>query len=197
MAFQMAPKPHAGHQNRKYETDHFFEQLEDFVVDRLRHIADSPESRQELVRCTGIDDPALIQELADLGITPDGLIALRLLPLVLVAWAEERVDAEERQAILDEAYRLGIVEDSVPWILLDSWLRKPPTRLGIDAWKRYTSGVLHSMSTQMALRLIETTQRQMTLVAKASGGHFGFGKISKREQHVIDEVTQQLKSQLV
>ena len=193
----MASAPRGGHPPRRLETDHFFAQLEDFVVDRLRHVAETPDARQELVRSTGIDDPELVNELAELGITADGLVALRLLPLVLVAWAEDRVEEEERKAIMDEAYRLGIVEDSVPWILLDSWLRKPPSRLGIDAWKRYTSGILHSMSTQMALRLIETTQRQLTLVAKASGGHFGFGKISKKEQHVIDQVVHQLKSQLV
>ncbi len=46
-------------------------------------------------------------------------------------------------------------------------------------------------------RLIEFTEKQMLEVAKASGGHFGFGKVSTEEQKTIDLVVSTMREQML
>ncbi|MCO8122090.1 hypothetical protein NHH03_10100 [Stieleria sp. TO1_6] len=170
------------------EAEHYFDELEDMIVQRMRSEASTSRARAELMRSTGVDDPVLIDELSELGITVDEIIALRFLPLVLVAWAEETADTGERDVVRAEAAEIGIHEDSSAWILLDSWLRNRPPGIGVDAWKRYTHKILKNVSPLATQRLLELTRKQMTNVAKASGGHLGFGKVSQKERTMIERL---------
>lgn len=181
--------------DRQVQTDHFFHDLEDQIFQRLRNEASSPQGREELLRATGIHDNRLLDELSRLGITADGLMALRLFPLVLVAWAEANADANERDAVMAQAVGLGIGEGTTAWILLDRWLTKHPPGLGVDAWRRYTHQMFIHMSDVAQQRLIDLTEKQMTEVAKASGGYFGFGKLSAREKAVIHQVIESMRQQ--
>ncbi len=167
---------------------HYYAELEARIVKRLHAEAGSETSRAALVRSTGVEDPQLIEELSKLGITADELICLRFIPLVLVAWAEDRADSEEREVILTQAAKLGIREDSTAWLVLETWLQKQPPGLGIDAWKRYTRGILKKISRNAANRLIHLTEKQMITVAKASGGHLGLGKVSHKESTMINRL---------
>lgn len=177
------------------ETAHYFNQLEASIVKRLHNEAVTEQSRSELLRSTGIEDPELIDELARLGISANELIVVRFFPLVMVAWAEDHADLEERHAIQAQAQQLGIREDSTAWLLLDTWLRTPPPGIGVDAWKRYIHGVLAKMSPQGTERLISLTERQMTKVAEASGGYLGFGKVSAKERTMIDRLVKTMRQQ--
>lgn len=178
------------------ELAHYYDELEARIVHRLHTEASSEEARGELLRSTGVDDPQLINELSKLGITADELIALRLFPLVMVAWAEDHADLDEREAIRAEAEQLGICEDSTAWMMLDTWLRKRPPGLGVDAWKRYTHGTFQKMTPKSIEHLIELTEKQMTAVAKASGGHLGFGKVSRKESTMIERLVKTMREQV-
>lgn len=167
---------------------HFFDQVEQLIVSRLHNESETDQGRAELVRSTGADDPVLIKELIQLGITADGLVALRLFPMVWVAWAEENATPPERKVVMAEALKAGVRADSVPWVLLDHWLKKRPPAFCVDAWKRYLHGSFVSMTKASQTRLIETTQRQMTAVAKASGGVLGIGSISRRERNIMNQL---------
>ena len=74
-------------------------------------------------------------------------------------------------------------------------MRRRPPGLGVDAWKRYTRNILAKVSPKMAQRLIELARTQMTAVAKASGGHLGFGKVSRKERTMIDRLVATMKQQ--
>ncbi|MCG8650092.1 MAG: hypothetical protein MI861_09675 [Pirellulales bacterium] len=176
-------------QTRGIRADHFFEELEEQIVQKLREEAMTDEGRAKLIEETGVDDPVLVDELIQLGITADGLIALRLYPLVQVAWAGEAVDDAERREVMGCAIRLGIQEESVPWLLLNTWLKKRPSAMGMDAWKRYTRDIFAQMSEVAIRRLIQLTHQQMMDVAKASGGYLGIGKVSKQEREMIARLT--------
>ncbi|MGB7329230.1 MAG: hypothetical protein WBD31_30390 [Rubripirellula sp.] len=188
-------KKQAG-QLRNVATQHFFVELEQQIVKRLHDEATSEQGRVELLRSTGIHGTELLDEFGKLGITADGVVALRLLPLVLVAWADGNVSKEEHKAVMDAALKMGIVESTTAWILLDQWLAKRPRGVSVDAWRRYIHDVMAQMSTAAQSRLIDLTCLQMTQVAKATGGVLGFGSVSKKEQEVIHEVkiAMQLKS---
>ncbi|MCM2369711.1 hypothetical protein [Aporhodopirellula aestuarii] len=180
---------------RKAKTHEFFEELEEQLLQRIHNEASSDRGRAELLRSTGVRDEILLEELSKLGVTADGLIALRLLPLVLVAWAQEDVDANERFEVLSQAFKIGITQDTTAWILLQQWLTKRPPGLCVDAWKRYTHGLFGGMSDVAKSRLIHLTETQMNQVAKASGGHFGFGKVSKKESAIIHQISTAMRQQ--
>lgn len=182
-------------EQRRIETAHFFSKLQQRLVKQLCEEASSPQGREALIRSTGIRDPKLIQELGKLGVTADGLLAMRLFPLVLVAWAEQNADARERDAVMSEAAKQGIDENSTAWVLLEQWLRERPPGIGVDAWMRYTHQMFAKMSEVTKKHLIRLTKKQMTSVAKASGGHLGFGKVSAKEKAIIQQVIESMKRQ--
>ncbi len=177
------------------EAAHYFDQLEADIIKRLHREAETAQSRCELLHSTGAHDSDLVDELSRLGITAHEVIILRFLPLVLVAWAEDVADPKEQKVVTGYAERLGVKEDSTAWIVLDTWLRGRPPGLTVDAWKRYTRNILAKVSAKNAERLIELTRRQMTDVAKASGGHLGFGKVSRKERTMIDRMVAIMRQQ--
>lgn len=179
--------------NRSLETAHFLDELEARIVQRLHAEATSETSRTELLRTTGISDPTLLDDLSRMGITTDELIVLRFFPLVMVAWAEDHADLEERDVVKGQAKAIGIREDSTAWLVLDTWLRKRPPGIGVDAWRRYTEETFKKISPVAAKKLIHLTEKQMTAVAKASGGHLGFGKVSQKERLMIDKLVQTMQ----
>ncbi|RMF41633.1 MAG: hypothetical protein D6753_09260 [Planctomycetota bacterium] len=163
-----------------------FKGVDQRIVQRLREEAETEEARRALIEQAGIDDPKLIEECAQLGVTIYGLVALRLVPLVLVAWAEDFVDPKERLTIIEEARKFGIREGSVAEALLDYWLRTRPSRELLDAWKRLIQIELKRLTPKSRRHFIEVTQEQMERVAKASGGKLGMGKVSKAERQMIE-----------
>ena len=178
------------------QADRFFDSLEDRIIKRLHSEAESDESRAALINNTGLHDQKLISELITLGITVEGLMALRMFPLALVAWASGGVSDAEHDTVMKEAASGGITPDSVPALILDSWLRRRPPGLGFDAWKRYTHEMFATMSKASVERLIHVTEKQMYAVAKASGGHFGFGKVSHAEREQIERLVRVMRSQI-
>jgi hypothetical protein len=171
----------------------FFRDVDAMIMQRLRSEADSPDASSTLMQSTGLRDPILIDELCQLGVSAEGLIAMRLVPLVLVAWADNVVNEAERETVLAQAHKVGVVDGSVASVLLEHWLnQRPPSKI-IDAWKRYMSSELAAMSKAAKKRLIALMEAQMTAVAEASGGHLGMGKTSQTEQQLIEMMTRVLR----
>jgi hypothetical protein len=181
---------------RAAATDHFFADLEDRIIQRLHESSATTAGREELIRDTGIQDMVLIEELVRLGVTSDGVVAMRLLPLVLVAWAESGPDDNERNTVMKAAEEINIPRDSTPWILLRDWLKHRPMSVSIDAWKRYTTEFMSRISRAAAHQLVDVTEAQMMAVAKASGGILGFGSVSHKERDVINRVIADMRHML-
>jgi hypothetical protein len=170
----------------------FFRDMDSMIVSRLRSEADSQDARQ-LLQSTGLHDETLIDELTRLGVTAEGLIAMRLVPLVMVAWAEHGVDQAERETVLSQAIEVGIAEGSVAAVLLEFWLNKRPPAAILDAWKRYMTVELAKMSKLARDKLVTLMEHQMMAVANASGGYLGVGNISANEKQLIDMMTRVLR----
>ena len=167
----------------------FYGQLEDELLHNVRLHGESEFLRRDLMRRSGIRDSRLIDELVRIGITPESLIAVRLIPLVMIAWSDREVSAEERQSIRVEAAKMGIGETTIPGKVLDAWLHAlPPPELAA-AWKRYVHLLMVSMSDEMSAVYIDELRQEMKRIARASGGKLGIGKISDEERDVIDRFT--------
>ncbi len=128
----------------------------------------------------GILDDAIVQRLQALGYTDETLILVRLIPLIGVAWADGNVSENERTAIRAEAQAQGIDAGSPADHQLTDWLTAAPSEAFQDA-----SVEILAASANGDLDGVLTACRK---VASASGGVFGFGAISRREQDVLDRL---------
>ena len=115
---------------------------------------------------------------------------LPVMPLILVAWADGKLDSKERPQILAAAKEQGIAEDSPAAKLLEHWLDTPPSPELAPTWKHYVRAVAKHLSNEARLALQNETLRRARGVAKASGGALGFGAISEDEERVISELEQ-------
>jgi len=68
-----------------------------------------------------------IQELFEEGFNEDSIRAVYLIPLVDTAWADGRIQSEERREILALMKEREIPEGCEAYKLIDSWLTRKPT----------------------------------------------------------------------
>jgi len=167
----------------------FYRNLDAKLIDDLKAAESSKAAREALIQQTGLKDSVLIDQLVRQGVTAEGLMALRLIPLVLVAWADREVTAEERVAILEESRKLGIDAGSVGRQLLGAWLSTPPAPELADLWQRHTQHLLEGLSETARKEYAKEVEHEMTSVARASGGILGFASISDAESRVISRLT--------
>jgi hypothetical protein len=148
------------------ENDRLLRQM--IEADRLR------SQKVKLSAASGIVDGALLDQLMALEVRADTLTALTLAPLVLVAWADDDLDAKERAAILKAAERY-VPADSPAHRLLAGWLqRKPPASI-FDTWSAYVAALGAQLSAAERDALRSQLIGQARAVAEAAGGLLGLG----------------------
>ncbi|MCJ2048106.1 hypothetical protein MKK58_26725 [Methylobacterium sp. J-078] len=83
--------------------DLFFAREEAASRRRDGGLLDAQRLRETFAEASGITDDTLLRRLTNLGIGPDTLAALMLVPVVAVAWADGKMDDEERGSVLAAA----------------------------------------------------------------------------------------------
>ena len=66
-----------------------------------------------------------MDHLLDRGINPETMLAVTLIPLAIVAWADGSIEPKEREAIQRAAAEKGIAPGSVAEKVLNTWLTDP------------------------------------------------------------------------
>lgn len=166
----------------------FFRGMDAKLLEQLRHETATAENRSELIRKTGIQDETLLNELLTQGISSESIVALRLIPMVMVAWADRDVSPEESNVIHCEAEKIGITKNSIACELLNLWLKQRPESDLIDTWKGYTELLFKNMPSASQQAYREELKRELEAVARASGGVLGFGSISDSESSMIERL---------
>jgi hypothetical protein len=165
--------------------DEFFRKEDEQLMQRLRELKEKEASREALARASGITNPAILDALHHLGIRPEIMGALSVVPLVEVAWADGTLDAKEKQAILEGAAKAGTAPGSVDHELLRSWLEHKPDPKLLTAWTHMVQGLCEQLGSQQAAALRTGLVERARAVAKASGGFLGRGSISTAEEDMI------------
>jgi len=167
----------------------FFTQRDEELLRALREKAASQERKRALAEASGIEDEDLLDQLDRLEVCGETLAALSLVPLVAVAWADGKIDAEERRAVLAAAEQRGIERDQAGYQLLDRWLGKKPNARLLEVWRGYVAALVPSLSDTAREALKKDLLGRARAVAEAAGGLLGFGnKISASEQAVLDDL---------
>ena len=168
--------------------DEFFRKEDQRLTARLKEIREKDVSRDALAKASGIKNPAIIDNLLQLGIRAEALAALAIVPLVEVAWADGSLDDKERRAILERAEKAGISPGSTDHELLRSWLERRPEPKLLTAWIHMAEGLSEHMSPAEVEALRVGLVERVQGVASASGGFLGIGKVSSAEADMIRQI---------
>ncbi|MBN1984608.1 MAG: hypothetical protein JW795_23985 [Chitinivibrionales bacterium] len=166
--------------------DRFFFAENIRLKEQLARLKREEENAEALSKVSGIINKSVLNELVALGIRPELLAALCLVPIIEVAWADGAIDEQERTAVLQRAQKHGFSQDHA---ILQEWLQHKPDALLMDAWRSYMRGLSEILSTETLVALKNDILEHTKNVAIASGGFLGLtNPISPAETAVLDAI---------
>src|SRR2546425_4338548 len=176
-----------GERGRALEEE-FFRKEDQRLTAKLRELKAKEASREELSRISGIKNTAILDRLVELGAHAEPLVAMSIVPLAEVAWADGAIDAKEKQAILDRAAKPGVNPGSTGHDLLKSWLERRPEPRLLTAWIHMVQGINENLTAEQVEALRAGLVERVQAVARASGGVLGMGKVSSAEAEMIRQL---------
>jgi tellurite resistance protein len=173
--------------------DAFFAKENARLLQQMRERARQQERRAAMREVVRVDDEGLIDHLIALGLEPETVLALQLVPLAAIAWADGRIEARERDAVLKAAAAQGIAPDSLAGHLLDRWLMHKPGADLVEAWKRQMRALWPSLTPKERDEIRASALERAKSVAEATGGFLGLtSRVSPEEQAVLDDLAKAL-----
>jgi len=173
--------------------DAFFAKENARLLQQMRDKAAKQERRAAMRDVVRVNDDALIDHLIELGLEPGTVLALQLVPLAAVAWADGQIEPKERDAVLKAAAAQGIAADSVAGQMLKNWLVQQPGAELMDAWKRQMRALLPLLSPKERDDIRASALERARSVADAAGGFLGLtSRISAQEKAVLAELAETL-----
>ena len=167
----------------------FFAQENERLLKRLREKAERDEQREALRAVVKSDNDEHLEHLLDLGVRAETALAVTLIPLAVVAWADGNVESREREAITKAAEERGIEPDSPAHQLLDTWLSRKPSDQLVEMWKKYVRTIFAQFDENEQKTAKEEMLGTARAVAEASGGFLGLtSKISAAEQAALEDL---------
>jgi hypothetical protein len=177
---------------RSLEED-YFRKKDQELIEKMRQAAVAEQARTDLRRETGLDDPALLDQLRDLGFTPETVRLLPLVPLLEVAWAEGGVTPAERELILRLATARGIEDGSAASQQLTTWLGERPREAVFAGARRLVRAMLESAPGGTSDLSADNLVQYCEQIASASGGMLGIRRISSEERALLSSIAADLK----
>jgi len=171
----------------------FFAKENARLLQEMRAKTEKEERREMLRRVVRIDDEAFLDRLIMLGIGPETAMALRLIPLVSVAWADGHMDDREREAILSAAREQGLASEEMARQVLKDWLEQKPDPRLLSLWKDYVGHIWNHFTDDEQLQMRQNLLTAAEEIANAAGGFLGLSKISAAEQEVIEDLRKALQ----
>lgn len=168
----------------------FFAKKDEQLLEKLR----KKQKREALRELLQVDHDPFLERLIELGIGPETVLALTLIPLIAVAWADGTLDRRERDAIIKAAEKKGVPPETAGHQLLETWLSRRPEQELFESWKQVVRFIWETFTDKERQRMRESTLDWALAVAKASGGFLGvISKASPSERAVIKELENVLR----
>lgn len=169
----------------------FFAKHNAELLQRLRKKAAIEASKKSLMATAGIHDESVLNELIRLDISGETVVALSLVPLIQVAWADGVIDKKERDAVIAAAENKGVAKDGPAHELLENWLREKPSADLWELWKNYVRALVADLDQAARVKLKDDLLDRARVVAEAADGFLGLvSKVSKAERRVLEELEQ-------
>jgi hypothetical protein len=177
--------------------EEYFRKKNRELVEKMRKAAAAESARADMQRTTGLSDPALLQELQELGFTPETVSLLPLVPVIEVAWAEGGITPAERDLIVKLARSRGIEDASPAGQQLNQWMTSRPDPVVFDRAGHLIAAMLDSGSGDVRQGLsVDDLVAYCEKIAGASGGIFGTGlrSVTSEERVLLSRIASDLKT---
>jgi hypothetical protein len=153
---------------KKALEESFFAKENAKLLERLKAQRETQEARAALAEVSGIRSDEILEKLCALGIGAETWTAISIAPLVEVAWADGKIDAKERSAVLSAAKANGIASGSPGFELLEGWLAQRPDARLLEAWGAFIVGLCAQLEPRSAAPSSRSSAARA--VAEAKGG---------------------------
>ena len=174
---------------KKALEESFFSKENAKLLERMKAEKTMKAAKEGLAEISGIQDDAVLERLVTLNIGLDTWAAISLVPLVEVAWADGKIDDNERRAVLAAAEANGIFPSSPSYALLESWLAHRPDARLLAVWGEYIVDLCANLGEGEKATVKAKVVGRAREVAKAAGGFLGLGtKISTEEDVILREL---------
>ena len=174
--------------------EEYFHRKEREVIDKMRVRAAAEEQRRRLGEKAGVADEELLNDLQQLGYTPETVMMLYLVPLIQTAWAEGGVSQKERELIVKAARSRGITEGTPCDQQLNMWLATRPSDEMFEKSLRAIRTILQAQPESAREASEKDLLSLATAIAGASGGIVGFRAVSAEEQQSLKHISDELKN---
>ena len=167
----------------------FFRRRDAELLEEMKKSMATDSQRDALIKSSGISDNALLDRFIELKLSADTVAALSLVPLIQVAWADNKLESQEREAVLAAAAESGVAKDKPAYKLLLGWLEKEPEVEILDTWKEYVKALSGVLAAEDRASFRDGIFARVTKIAESTGGILGVGnKVSTGEQAVIEDL---------
>jgi hypothetical protein len=173
--------------------EEYFHRKEKELLEKLRKKREAEAQMKDLAEASGIPSEDILKTLQELGYTRDTVSLLHLVPLISVAWADNKVSGPEREMILEAAQLHGVAKEGAAYQQLSEWLTQRPSDEFLEQTLRVIADLAGTDRPDTTKIDREKLLELSTRVAAASGGLLGLGsKISAEEQALLDRLATQL-----
>ena len=182
------PQDDAIHRRGHSMEEAFFTSKNAELLEKLRQNRLAEVTKEEIAAATGIHDEELLQRLVSMEINLQTLTALSVIPLVEVAWADGKMEKNERDAILKAADDAGMPHDGPGYRLLNEWLVQRPDDALLSCWKDYIAALADTLDADGYAQVRDNLLTRARQVAASAGGILGLGSISSEEKAKLAEL---------
>jgi hypothetical protein len=174
---------------RRALEDSFFQKQNDALTQKLKDSAAKTNTREELIRLTGISDEGVLSALANLNMGSAATLVMSMFPMIDVAWADGSIDAAEKQLILEFAAKNGVAAGTEANTFLTTWLDGKPGLEWAPLWHDYTKALCAKLNPDDKILLKTTVLGRARQVAEASGGFLGIAfQVSAAESKILERL---------
>lgn len=166
----------------------FFAKENERLLRDLKEKAELDEKRKALQSVIKVKDAAFIEHLLELGVGPESVLAVTLIPLAAASWADGRLEEKERKAVLQAASERGVKPGSANYTMLETWLKQKPSDKLMETWKKYARGVWEQLTKEEQITMRLSVVGRAREVAEAAGGLLGVASISPQEKALLEEL---------
>lgn len=171
----------------------YFHKKEAELIERMRQRVAREQERGKLGEQTGVTNEEVLEALQDLGYSSETVRLIHLMPLIHIAWANDRISGRERKMIVEVARSSGIAEGSEA----DQWLQKHlierPSAEVIEANLTAIRAILSAVSPEDQKKMRQDLLNYCVSLASLSKGLFGLeSRISPAGMEALEKVVEQI-----
>jgi len=178
---------------RRANEEDYFRKRDKELIEKMR-LADGSAAAERMSEPVDAAEDALLRRLAPFGFSEDTLTLLHVIPLVQVAWHETVITDAVAHRIVERARGHGIEPSSDADRQLATLLgTRPPDALFDEALSAIRTLLQQHPPIEREWYIRELLE-DCTAVAAASGGVFGFAKVSSTERATLNRIRDVLES---